>query len=255
MTAVDGNRFDVLGVTIDAMTPQSAIAFVRERITLRQKATVIFCTVSSVLTARKDPLVKRAFDEAALINPDGMPLVWLGRRSGCDVQRVYGPDFMLDLIAATGGTYRHYFYGGLPGVATETAVKLKMRFPELTVVGSRSPALGLDPVSPDPEDIAQINAAKPDIVWVGLGHPKQELWIHHNQHKIDAPVLAAVGAAFDFHAGRIKEAPGWMKRNGLQWIHRLFSDPRRLWRRYLVGNPTFVALLIKERLSDMRRDR
>ena len=249
------NRYRVLGIRVDALTPAIAIDTVRKLIATKTKGYLLFCTVSSVLSARADDSVKRAFEGAALVTPDGMPLVWLGRRAGMNVDRVYGPDFMVELMRATGNELQHYFYGGAPGVAEEMTRRLKERFPELVVAGVHSPSYGLDPANPDPMDIARINEARPNIVWIGLGHPKQDLWALHNSNRIDAPVLAAVGAAFDFHSGHVREAPDWMKRSGLQWLHRLASDPKRLWKRYLIGNTQFMLLLLKEGIEKRVRRR
>lgn len=243
------DRFDVLGVGIDAIDVPRAIDDIGSFIAEDARATITFCTVSSILSARKDPRVAEAIGSSSIVAPDGMPLVWLGRRAGREVARVYGPDFMLDLLAATGARYKHYFFGGRAGVAEQMSVKLTERFPGIRVVGFSSPPENLSADQDLGDEIARIEQAEPDIVWIGLGHPKQELWMHANRGKLSAPVLAAVGAAFDFHSGAKKEAPGWMKRSGLQWLHRLLKEPRRLWRRYLVGNTTFLFLLLRERFS------
>jgi N-acetylglucosaminyldiphosphoundecaprenol N-acetyl-beta-D-mannosaminyltransferase len=233
-------------VHVDAVTPDSVAAAVESAIATKAKSYVVFSTVSSILSARDDARVADAISRATVVTPDGMPLVWLGRRAGRgDVERVYGPDFMLSLIEATGSRLRHFFYGGAPGVADEMAARLKQLFPGLVVAGTHCPDVS-DGTELLDEDVASINAARPDVVWVGLGHPKQELWMATHRAALDAPVLLGVGAAFDFHAGRKKEAPAWVKRSGLQWLHRLASEPRRLWRRYLVGNPRFVYLLATE---------
>ena len=206
---MQASKFSVLEVGIHAVTPASAIQAVRTWVAECTKSYVVFCTVSSVLSFRDDPEVRVAFEEAALVTPDGMPLVWLGRLAGFQVERVYGPDFMLDFIAATGGELRHYFYGGAPGVAAEMSRRLKARFPDLIIAGTHSPPFGIDPATPDLSELRLINDAAPDIVWVGIGHPKQELWMLHNREHLEAPVLAGVGAAFDFHSGTAKEAlPG-----------------------------------------------
>lgn len=241
--------FSVLGTRIDLLTMDRAIQSVREFVKDSIKANLAFCTASTVLEARRDPQLRAALSSARLVAPDGMPLVWLGRRSkeGA-VERVYGPDFMLVLLASTGARYRHFFYGGAPGVAAEMAIRLQRRFPDLVVAGIHSPPKISDP-SVIGSDVDVINRAQPDIVWVGLGHPKQEIWMHAHRDVLNAPVLAGVGAAFDFLSGRKKEAPGWMKRSGLQWLHRLASEPRRLWRRYLIGNTTFALLVAREMLS------
>lgn len=240
-------RFDVLDVRVDAVTPAGVVAAVEGAIEAKAKSYVVFSTVSSILSARDDTRVEAAMEDAAVVAPDGMPLVWLGRRRSGEnrVDRVYGPDFMLTFFEATGPRLRHFFYGGAPGVADEMAARLRERFPGLVVAGTHCPRVG-DGTEVLHDDVELINAARADVVWVGLGHPKQELWMHTHREALDAPVLAGVGAAFDFHAGRKKEAPSWVKRSGLQWLHRLASEPRRLWRRYLVGNTRFLFLLATE---------
>ena len=245
-------RFEVLGVRVDAVTPSEVVAAVETAIEAKAKSYVVFSTVSSILSARDDAQVNEVMEGATVVAPDGMPLVWLGRRGGADVERVYGPDFMLELFEVTGSRLRHFFYGGAPGVAEEMAARLRERFPGLVVAGTHCPQVG-DGTQVMGDDVELINASRADVVWVGLGHPKQELWMQRHRAALDAPVLAGVGAAFDFHSGRKKEAPEWVKRSGLQWLHRLASEPRRLWRRYLVGNTRFVSLLAKERLAALGR--
>jgi len=240
-------RFDVLDVGIDPLTPSSATQAITTLISEKRKGYVVFCTVSSILSARDDPNVACAIEGAELVTPDGMPLVWLGRRrSPRRVERVYGPDFMLDFFSATGSKFSHYFYGGQPDVAGFAVATLRERFPSLQVAGYSTPPNDASGTSPDNEAIRRINESGADIVWVGLGHPKQDLWMSTNHEHLQAPVLAAVGAAFDFHAGRKKEAPEWMKKSGLQWMHRLGSEPSRLWRRYLIGNSRFIFFLSVE---------
>lgn len=247
MTFSNEDRFDVLGTSVDAVTVDGAIARVRDLVDTKTNGYVVFCTVSTVLSARDDAKVMTALDDAALVTPDGTPLVWLGRRaSPRPVERVYGPDFMIDLLEATGAEFSHYFFGGRDGAAAEMAGKLMARFPSLRVAGLHEPALDLS-LEDAAADIERINATDADLVWVGLGHPKQELWMHKHSAALTTPVALGVGAAFDFHAGRKKEAPRWMKRSGLQWLHRLVQEPRRLWRRYLLGNSRFVWLLLTNR--------
>jgi N-acetylglucosaminyldiphosphoundecaprenol N-acetyl-beta-D-mannosaminyltransferase len=246
MKAVD-RRFDVLGVGIDAITMDEAVATLNQLVRSRAKGYFVFCTVSSVLSARDNPHVARAIDDAAIVTPDGVPLVWLGRRaSDRPIERVYGPDFLRSVLDRGAGL-RHFFYGGAPGVAQQVSKILAARYPNSEVAGGFSPPMGLEPGQIDEEGAAAIAAARPDVVWVGLGHPKQELWMQTMSDHLDVPVLAGVGAAFDFIAGTKKEAPAWMKRAGLQWLHRLVSEPTRLWRRYILGNSRFVWLLARER--------
>lgn len=240
--------FRVLGVRVDALTMDGALGLVEAAVAERSRGYVVFCTVSSILTAIDEPQVATAIEEASLVTPDGMPLVWLGKRSVHEpIERVYGPDF-LRAVFERPGPLSHFFYGGAPGVAEEVARRLTRDRPNHTVAGALSPPMGLSGEVVDRAAVDAINAARPDVVWVGLGHPKQELWMRTMSPHLDAPVLAGVGAAFDFVAGRVKEAPPWMKRAGLQWLHRLLSEPRRLWRRYLVGNSRFVWLLLRERI-------
>lgn len=245
--------YRVLNATIHALTLASTTEILREAVDRQAKTYVVFCTVSSVLSARDDPGVQSALDEATLVTPDGMPLVWLGKRAGMDTERVYGPDLMLEVFERLGGSVSHYFYGGAPGIPDEMVRRMQERFPRLQVAGLCSPPRGLTTGQPDEDGVARIESAQPDFVWVGLGHPKQELWMQTNRPLLSAPVLAGVGAAFDFFAGVKKEAPRWMRSAGLQWAHRLASEPTRLWKRYLVGNSRFLALLAAESLKKRRQ--
>ena len=233
----------MLGVAVDALTLADAVAVVHDAVAHRRKAYVVFCTVSSILWARDDPTVARAMAAAELVTPDGMPLVWLGRRAGMTVERVYGPDLMRAVFATDEGGLRHFFYGSSDDVLVDLVANLTASYPAISVAGWKAAPPELDPLRPPPEDLAAINSAGADIVWVGLGHPKQDLFAWANQRLLQAPVVAGVGAAFDYLSGHAAEAPVWMKRCGLQWLHRLAHDPRRLWRRYIVGNARFVALL------------
>ncbi len=174
-----------------------------------------------------------------------MPLVWLSRLYGWrNTRRVYGPDLMLDLCERSLATgYRHFFYGGQEGVPDRLSDRLQRRFPGLIVAGTYSPPFRTPTEEEDEEIVRRINDAKPDIVWVGLSTPKQEHWMAQHVDRLAASVLIGVGAAFDFHAGVKRQAPRWMQQSGLEWLFRLGSEPRRLWRRYLVNNPMFVWLM------------
>ncbi|MDQ3986527.1 MAG: WecB/TagA/CpsF family glycosyltransferase [Actinomycetota bacterium] len=242
-------RFRVLGVRVDAVTPQSVIESLESAIAAQAKTYAVFSTVSSILNAREDDRMFSAIENAGIVTPDGMPLVWLGRRrSDVGIDRVYGPDLMTEFCGKNPGSLRHFFYGGAPGVAEEMIARLRGRWPELVVAGTLCPVVDTGSEFLE-KDVDTINAAAPDVVWVGLGHPKQERWMHTHRDAINAPVLAGVGAAFDYLSGRKPEAPRWLKRSGLQWVHRLVSEPRRLWRRYLIGNSRFVLLLGRESLT------
>ncbi len=240
------NRINVLGVGISAVEPQGVVGLMVDWIESRQPHFTCVCAVHLVMECQHDPILREMVNRASLIVPDGMPLVWLARLSGQPhVRRVYGPDLMLSFCqrAAQKG-YRTYLLGGAPGQPEVLAQKLCARFPGLEVVGTW--ATPIRPLPPEENDrvIAEINRAKPDIVWVGLGAPIQERWMAENQHRLEAPVLVGVGAAFDFHSNMVRQAPAWMQRIGLEWLFRLLQEPRRLWRRYLVGNPLFVARVL-----------
>lgn len=246
---VSPKRFRVLTVGISAITLRDAVSMIQEWIATKQRHYVNVCTTHTILECYDSPTLTDVVNNSGLATPDGMPLVWLGKLHKQTISRVYGPDLMLEVCAqgqATG--YRHFLYGGAPGVPEQLAERLRARFPRLHIVGVHSPPFR--PLSAEEEeDIAQlINASDADIVWVGLGTPKQDYWVANFRSKLDAPVLIAVGAAFDFHAGRIKQAPRWMQNSGLEWLFRLTQDPRRLWKRYIVGNPRFVYLVGKQLL-------
>lgn len=244
-------RVNILGVGISPITLPQAINHLAAWIDSRTRHYVCVCTVHTVMECQRSETMRRAVNGAGLATPDGMPLVWLSQRhSQAQVSRVYGPDLLLALCAhSVERGYSHYFYGGAAGVPELLAEKLRQRFPGLKIAGSYSPPFhSLTP----PEDeaiIAQINQAAPDIVWVGLGTPKQDLWMAAHREHLAAPVLIGVGAAFDFHTGRLPQAPRWIQQHGLEWLFRLAQEPRRLWYRYLVYNPIFVLLVLAQTLG------
>lgn len=245
------SRVNVLGVGIHAITLTDAVKRIREWIRGGSREYVSVCAVHTVMECRNDAALRRIVNSAGLAAPDGMPLVWLGALSSPDpVSRVYGPSLMLALceVSRHDGT-RHYFYGGEPGVARRLADRLCERFPGLTVAGTCSPPYR--PLTPEEDAgmVDRINAARPHIVWVGLGTPKQDLWMASHRSMIEAPVLIGVGAAFDFHSGRLRQAPPWIQNVGLEWLFRLLQEPRRLWFRYLVYNPLFVAQITAQLLG------
>jgi N-acetylglucosaminyldiphosphoundecaprenol N-acetyl-beta-D-mannosaminyltransferase len=203
-----------------------------------------------VVEAQHDLEFKQILNATDLVAPDGMPLVWLGRRQGHPLRtRVYGPDLLLAFCEQSAGRgCRHFFYGGEPGVAERLAESLKTRFPGLHVVGTYSPPFRPLTAAEDEEIVALIGRAAPDVLWVGLGTPKQERWMHAHKDKLHVPVLVGVGAAFDMLSGRKRQAPRWMREHGLEWFFRLMQEPRRLWRRYLVCGAQFIAYLVLESL-------
>ena len=245
-------RINVLGVGISSINMAQAVATIGNWIQERQRAHYVCVTgVHGVMEAQKDGEIKQIHNQADLVTPDGMPLVWLNHFFGQHhVGRVYGPDLMLVVCqrSLTGG-YRHFLYGGADGVAEKLATNLQQRYTGLQIVGSYSPPFRPMTPAEDNAIVTQINESGADIVWVGLSTPKQERWMAAHVKQIKAPVLIGVGAAFDFHAGLKPQAPRWMQQSGLEWCFRLLSEPRRLGPRYLVNNPRFLWLLL---LSSLR---
>lgn len=247
-------RFNVLGVGVCAINMEIALDTIDQWISAKKSNYVTVTGVHGVVESQFDEDLRRIFNEAGMVTPDGMPMVWLGRRRGFEfTDRVYGPDLLLavcERLQSAG--FRHFFYGVNDGVPELLRDKLVKRYPGLQVVGTYSPPFR--PLSDEEQTtvIDMINDADPDIVWVGLGMPKQERWMAAHVGRLKATVLIGVGAAFDFHAGLKKQAPKWMQRSGLEWFFRLMSEPRRLWRRYLKTNSLFL-LLIALQASGLKR--
>ena len=235
-------RVNVLGVGISVLNLPAALEAIADAVKARRKGYVCVTGVHGVMEAQDDAAFQKILNRALLCTPDGMPMVWAGRLAGHrEMSRVYGPDLMLDVCAwsETSGC-KHFFYGGADGVAELLAEKLKKKFPKLAVVGTFTPpfrALNADEQKKLQE---QISAAPPDILWVGLSTPKQEKFMAEFLPKLDATLMIGVGAAFDFHSGRVRQAPRWMQRSGLEWFYRLCCEPRRLAKRYFRNNPLFV---------------
>lgn len=244
-------RANILGVGVSAVNMEMALATIDGWIADRAAHYVCVTPVHSIMECYDAPDVRHIYNRAGMVTPDGMPVVWLTRSAGHPhVRRVYGPDLMLALCAhSMARGYRHYFYGGADGVAEELARTLQARFPGLAVAGWESPPFRDLSAQEDAAVCARIRAAQPDIVWVGLGAPKQERWMAGHVTQLGVPALIGVGAAFDFLTGRKPQAPRWMQRSGLEWLFRLASEPRRLFRRYLSANSRFLWLIALQRLG------
>jgi N-acetylglucosaminyldiphosphoundecaprenol N-acetyl-beta-D-mannosaminyltransferase len=238
---------NILGHDVAAITLPQAIEIIEAWIAHRESHYVCCADVNVIMSGRRDPLLRRLYNRAGLLTPDGMPLVWLSRLSGASqTSRVYGPDLMLELCRRG---HRHYFYGTTDATLTALITQLRQRYPSINIVGSYAPPFrDLSPAE-EAAALAAINASNADIVWVGLGSPKQDRWMADHIGKLNAPVLIGVGAAFDFIAGVKPQAPIWMQRNGLEWLFRLVTEPRRLWKRYTQNIPAFVMLTILQRLG------
>jgi len=249
--ATRDDRVNILGVGVCPVSRARTLAMIERWISTGARQYVCVSGIHGVMESQRDEQLRAIHNSAGMVVPDGMPLVWLSKLwSGQGVERVYGPDLLLACCerSLTAG-YRHYFYGGGPGVPDLLRERLQVRFPGLVVAGWHSPPFRSLTPEEDAEVIRRINAARPDIVWVGLSTPKQERWMAQHRDRVEAPVLIGVGAAFDFHAGLKRQAPRWMQHSGLEWLFRLLAEPRRLWRRYLRNNPLFVWSVLLQGLG------
>jgi N-acetylglucosaminyldiphosphoundecaprenol N-acetyl-beta-D-mannosaminyltransferase len=203
--------------------------------------------VHGVMESQSDPRLVAIHNASAMTTPDGMPLVWACRRAGVETTtRVYGPDLMTALCArAAVDGWRVFLYGGAEGTPELLAERLGEQHRGLDVAGTYSPPFRPLTEAEQAEVVSMIDRSRADIVFVGLSTPKQERWMDAMRPRLEAPVLIGVGAAFDIHAGLLRQAPGWMQRNGLEWLFRLAVEPRRLWKRYLSNNPRFVAGIVR----------
>lgn len=232
----------VLGVPIDVLGWNAALSRISTWAAARESRYVCICNSHSVVTAGQDAVFGRIIEAADMATPDGAPVARMLRILGSPAQqRINGPDLMwkyCEQAALRGESI--YLYGGLPDTLALLQQRLKTAFPGLLIAGAYSPPFRLATAEEDEADVARINAAGAGTVWVSLGCPKQEQWMAAHRGRVNA-VMIGVGAAFDYHAGTIKRAPKWMQNAGLEWLHRLCSEPRRLWKRYLVTNTLFIA--------------
>jgi N-acetylglucosaminyldiphosphoundecaprenol N-acetyl-beta-D-mannosaminyltransferase len=245
----------ILGVDIALTDYAGELAAIDELIAGGGRGYFCHAAVASVMNAQRDPDVRRALNAATMTVPDGKPLVWALRSLGEEIdERVYGPDLMLaacERSLETGAS--HFLYGGHDEAATqELADSLSGRFTDLSIAGSWTPPFRELTDDERREVVGRINESGADIVWVGIGSPRQELWMERMRPLLRAPVLVGVGAAFDFHAGRVSQAPRWMGDHGLEWLYRLSREPRRLGPRYLRDNPAFVAAFARQWARERR---
>jgi N-acetylglucosaminyldiphosphoundecaprenol N-acetyl-beta-D-mannosaminyltransferase len=233
--------FAVLGVGVDAIQIPEAVA--RMEGWIRQRVAGQFIAVTGmhgVTEALHDKSFKAILNSANLVVPDGMPLVWLGRQAGYPLKRrVYGPELLETFCREVGSRYRHFFYGGAPGVAEQLATILRRRH-DIRIAGTYSPPFRPLSRLEEKQVIRLINDSEADVLWVGLSTPKQERWMYRYRGRLNVPVLAGVGAAFDLVTGRVRQAPAWMQESGLEWLFRLSQEPHRLWRRYMIYGSEFV---------------
>lgn len=249
---------EILGVPLALTDYQSAIETIDQMIDRSQRGYICVAAVHTVMLCGEDSELREAVRASTFTVPDGQPLVWALRALGHRLNdRVYGPTLMERYCAHAAETGRRiYLYGGRDDEAhAQLRRKLLERYPELKIVGGYSPVHRQ--LTPEEEDgvVNEINASGADVVWVGIGVPRQEKWMQSLRQRLDAPVLVGVGAAFDFNAGIVPQAPSWMQRAGLEWLYRLIQEPRRLWRRYLRYNPLFVIGFARQYVTSRRATR
>lgn len=235
------SRVNLLGVQVSTLSFRQTLDLIEQAISTQDRLAVSPSPVYTIMQGCERPEVRAALN-ANLVTPDGMPVVWALRLLGYSAERVYGPDLMQAVCARSLSTgWQHYFYGGAEGVPELLAAALQQKFSGLKVAGVESPPFRNLTKTEDAAMVERLNTSNAQVIWVGLGSPKQDLWMFEHRSRLIAPVLIAVGAAFDFYAGRVRQAPRWMQRSGLEWLFRLAAEPGRLWRRYLVYNPKFVV--------------
>ena len=240
---MEAEKCNVLGVGISVIDQTRAREILFDAVRSGRRGYVAVTGVHGVSEAQRDPELLRILNGALLCTPDGMPMVWMGRLQGhSSIERVYGPDLMVNICQhSVAEGFTHFFYGGAAGVADHLADTLRTRFPGLKIVGTYAPpfrALSSDELAQLQAKVAQ---TQPDFCWVGLSTPKQERFMaEHISLLPEVKVFIGVGAAFDLLTGRVRQAPRWMQRNGLEWFFRWTQEPGRLTRRYFVNNPLFI---------------
>ena len=251
-------RREILGIPIALTDYTGAMDVMEEMVARREPGWVCAAAVHSVMMARDDASMREALTEATITLPDGMPIVWAANILGEQLpHRVYGPELMrrfCDRAAENG--HRIWLYGGRDqGALVQLALNLRRKHPGVRIVGGYSPPFR--PLTDEEEGTIakQVNHDRPDVLWVGIGAPKQEKWMARMRERLEVPVMCGVGAAFDFHAGRVSQAPGWMQERGLEWTYRIAQEPRRLLPRYLETNPRFMLSFARQYLRERRAGR
>ena len=243
----------IIGVPVSQVTYQGMLRWIGGQVARRRPAetrVVVLANVHVLTEAHLDPAYMRILHDADLVAPDGMPLRWAGQLLGSPLpDRCYGPElFQRALDTGQSPGWRHYLYGATDDTLNLMRAAIARRWPRARLVGAASPPFG--PMDDEAElaNISRINDSGADLVWVGMGCPKQEQWMNRYRKHLEAHVALGVGAGFDFLAGTKAQAPPWMQQRGLEWLHRLGTEPTRLWKRYLVRNPLFLALLFRQLL-------
>lgn len=242
----------ILKVPITQTNYIKLLSKVKHVINKQSKIYICVCAVHLIMEAQKNNNLLSGLQHAEIVTPDGMPLVWISRLYGNkNTSRVYGPDLTLMICKlAQNFNYKVFLLGGAIGQSQQLTKKLQIKFPGIKILGAQNTPIRPIPKKLNEQIIKRINELEPDIVFVGLGCPNQELWMIENRKKISAPILIGVGAAFDFITGNVKQAPKWIQNAGLEWLYRLIQEPKRLWKRYLIFNTIFILKVSKQIFKD-----
>lgn len=243
--------FNILGVKINELTLAKTIDVIDDWIRNKKKSYIVLTGAHGIIEMQDDKELKKINNSAGLVTPDGMPEVWLGKLKGCkDIEKVYAPEIMESCFEVSAErNYKHFFYGGKEGVADKLTEVLREKYPGIEIVGTYCPPFRSLTEEENNYVVNKINSSGADIVWCGLGCPKQERWMYEFRPLVDAHVLIGVGAGFDFLSGEKPLAPYWITRSGFEWFYRVFSDPRRLLKRYGNVVPRFLILNFLELLK------
>ena len=240
-------RVNILGVEISAINMEQALDYCSEAIKRDKKSYICVAPAHSIMDCVADGDLRKIFNRSGLTTPDGMSVVWILKlRGNKSVSRVYGPDLLLSLCKRSESLgWSQYFYGSTNEVLESLRTNLEKWYKELNIVGTYSPEFKENHIIESNDMVAKINQLKPDIIWVGLGSPKQDYWMHNHRERLNAPLIIGVGAAFDFVAGSKRQAPIWIQKIGLEWLFRFLNEPKRLWKRYR-QYPRFVLMVLLE---------
>jgi N-acetylglucosaminyldiphosphoundecaprenol N-acetyl-beta-D-mannosaminyltransferase len=232
----------LLGISVEALDMELTLKRIARELEARRKGYICMVGVHGIMEAHRDPELAAIYADSTITVPDGTPTVWVGRWQGHKkMQRVAGPDLMREVFRRKEfAGYTHFLYGGEKNVAEQLRERFTRRFPWAHIVGTYTPPFRDLNQEEEQRLIARVRELKPDIIWVGISTPKQERFMHRYLRLLDTTLMFGVGAAYDFHTGRIQDAPQWVKTIGMQWMHRLLQEPRRLWKRYLRNNPSFM---------------
>lgn len=249
---VTSTKYQILNLPVSSTNLADSASYILELAHQRKNTYVCALNVHSVTLAQYSKELFEALSRSEMNCPDGMPLVWLGKLGGVStVSQVRGPDLMMEICKrSVPHGFRHFLFGGKKQVADRLKQKLEESFPGIQVVGTYTPPFRALTELEERHLKSLIDKTKPHLFWVGLGTPKQELFCASYVHRLNAGVMVGVGAAFDIFSGAISDSPVWVRRIGMQWLHRLLQEPSRLWRRYLLLNPLFIFLLLKKKLIE-----